>query len=144
MDEPPILLYDNDCGVCHWAVRFVLKNDSRRRFMFAALDSPTGLALRHQYGISPSVDSIVLVASSRALIRSDAVIEIVRLLSWPWRILAVAAVLPQRMRDAGYDAFAGRREAISRRFGLACAVPTIEERARFLDRDVTGRSIDVT
>src|SRR5882724_9591613 len=42
MDEPPILLYDDDCGVCHWAVRFVLKNDSRRRFVFAALRSRTG------------------------------------------------------------------------------------------------------
>ena len=76
MDEPPILLYDNACGVCHWAVRFVLKNDSRRRFMFAALDSAAGRSLIEQYAVNQSEDSVVLILGGRAFIRSDAVIRV--------------------------------------------------------------------
>ena len=136
MDEPPTLLYDSDCGVCHWAVRFVLKNDSRRRFMFAALESGAGHSLLQQYAVNQVGDSVVLIMAGRAFLRSDVVIHLVRELGWPWRILEVAAILPKAWRDAMYDWFAARRAALSRRFGLACAVPTIEERTRFLDRDV--------
>lgn len=35
-------------------------------------------------------------------------------------------------RDAAYGAFARRRAALSRRFGLACTRPRLEERDRWL------------
>lgn len=134
MGEPAVLLYDNGCGVCHWLVRLVLRNDPAGRFMFAPLDSPAGEALGRRHLGNRVVDSVVLIDEGNAFIRSDAVIHIARRLGWPWRLLAVMNVLPQRWRDAGYDRFAARREAVSRRFGLRCALPTIEEQARFLDR----------
>jgi len=143
MDEPPVLLYDNGCGVCHWAVRFVLRNDSRRRFVFAALDSATGRSLLQQYAVNQLEDSVVLIVAGRAFIRSDAVTRLLRELGWPWRALAVVATLPKDWRDAMYDGFAARRAAVSSRFGLACTQPTIGERARFLDHEDTERYRDV-
>ncbi len=144
MDEPPILLYDNNCGVCHWAVRFVLRNDSQQRFVFAALHSGVGRSLLQQYAVNQSEDSVVLILEGRAFLRSDVVIHVSRELSWPWRALRAVAVLPKAWRDAMYDRVAARRASVSRRFGLACTLPTIEERARFLDQAGSGRSIDVT
>jgi len=132
MDEPPLLLYDNACGVCHWLVRFVLRNDPAGRFMFAPLASEAGATLLRQHLVNPNADSVVLIAERRAFVRSDAVIEVAGRLGWPWRAMGIAVFLPRSWRDAAYDAFAARRAGISRRFGLACTAPTIEERARFL------------
>ena len=143
MDEPPTLLYDNNCGVCHWAVRFVLRNDPRQRFVFAALNSGVGRSLLQQYAVNQSEDSVVLIARGRAFLRSDALVQVVRELGWPWRALEVAAILPKGWRDAMYDRFAASRASISRRFGLVCTVPRIEERARFLDRAFTEHHHDV-
>jgi predicted DCC family thiol-disulfide oxidoreductase YuxK len=144
MDEPPVLLYDNGCGVCHWAVRFVLRNDSRGRFRFAPLDSAAGRRLLGQYAVNQTTDSVVLIVDARAFIRSDTVIRVLRELGWPWRAMGVAAILPKSWRDAVYDGLAARRAAISSRFGLVCTQPTIGERARFLDREDTERDRDVT
>src|SRR4029077_20098595 len=36
---PHLLLYDGECGLCHWIVRFVLARDRHGRFHFAALQS---------------------------------------------------------------------------------------------------------
>ena len=132
MNNLSILLFDDSCGVCHWLVRFVIRHDAPGRFRFAALDSRVGVAVRREYAVDPSLDSVVLIDDQRVFVRSDAVVRIFRRLGWPWRILAVAAIVPRRWRDAGYDAFAARRAAIARRFGLVCPLPTIAERARFL------------
>ena len=133
MPNLPILLFDNSCGVCHWLVRFVIRHDTSGRFRFAALDSGIGEELRRRYRIDPSLDTVVLVDGNRAWIRSHAVIRILILLGWPWRMGAVAAIVPARWRDAGYDLFVTRRAAVSARLRLTCIVPKGLVRNRFLD-----------
>jgi len=130
----PILLFDDRCGVCHWLVRFVLRHDARGRYRFGALDSGAGQAIRRRYAVNQLLDSVVLIEDETVFVRSDAVIHLFKGLGWPWRILAAAAVFPRGWRDAGYDAFAARRGAIARRLQLACPLPTIEEQRRFLDQ----------
>lgn len=132
MAEPPILLYDNGCGVCHWAVQFVLKNDTRGRIMFAPLDSRVGHDLRARYQVPADIDSVVLIDRGRAALRSDAALDVVREIGGFWRILTLFAVLPRGVRDFLYDTIARRRERISARFRLTCAPPTAAERSRFL------------
>jgi len=135
MSNLPILLFDDRCGVCHWLVRFVIRHDAGGQFRFAALESPIGEALRARYVANHSVDTVVLIAEHQSFFRSDAVIEIFRRIDGPWRILAWTAILPTRWRDAGYDTFAAWRGRISRQLHLTCELPTLQERARFLDRD---------
>ncbi|MES1259227.1 MAG: DCC1-like thiol-disulfide oxidoreductase family protein [Gemmatimonadota bacterium] len=132
MDEPPLLLYDNGCGVCHWLVRFVLRNDPARRFMFAPLDSRAGRERMVRCGVDPAVDTVVVIADERGLVRSDAVLRILGELGWPWRLLVAGAVVPRSWRDWVYDTFARRRQRISRRFRLTCQLPAEGEEGRFL------------
>jgi len=43
--DAPIVLFDGVCNLCNGAVIFILRNDPKRRFRFAALQSPPGQAL---------------------------------------------------------------------------------------------------
>jgi predicted DCC family thiol-disulfide oxidoreductase YuxK len=144
MGNQSILLFDNHCGVCHWLVRFIIRHDTRRRFRFAALGSPVGVALCRPLRGNQLADTVVLVCDNRLFVRSDAVIETLRLIGGPWRALAVVAVFPKRWRDVWYDMFSARRTSISRHLGLACPLPTIEERTRFIDPDSPAGLFDVT
>lgn len=128
----PLLLYDGDCGFCGWTVRFVLRHDRSGVFHFAALASEAGQAQRTMYAVDPAIDSIVVLDEGRALVRSDAILAVLRRLGGAWHLLRIGGLLPRRVRDALYDAIARRRSRISRRFGLACVVPTAAERTRFL------------
>lgn len=128
----PLLLYDGECGFCGWTVRFVLTHDRARAFRFAPLASVAGQEHLTHHAVDRTIDSIVVIDGGRALVRSDAVLAILQRLGGPWHLLRIGGLLPRRLRDALYDAIARRRKRTSRRFGLACMVPTPAERARFL------------
>ena len=136
--SPPVLLFDGVCNLCHGVVQFVIRHDPRGQFRFAALQSPAGQALLAAHGLSPTAalgadpDSVVLLAGGRAYQRSAAVLQVARRLGWPWRLLALGAVLPLGWRDALYDYVARHRY---RWFGRqpACLLPTPALRARFLN-----------
>ncbi|MGH7593588.1 MAG: thiol-disulfide oxidoreductase DCC family protein [Gemmatimonadales bacterium] len=133
MDGHPILLFDDGCGVCHWAVRFVLRHDRGGCFRFAALGSTTGQRLMEKYGVDSAIDSLVLFDGGTCHVQSGAVFRILRRLGGGWRFLAVFALLPRHWCDVLYDGFARRRSRISRSFGLSCSMPRFEDRGRFLD-----------
>ena len=77
---------------------------------YAWLQSETGKSLAATYGIdSIREDSFVLVSGNKALTRSDAVLEVFRLLGGAWKIITVLRIIPRAWRDALYDAIAKRR-----------------------------------
>jgi predicted DCC family thiol-disulfide oxidoreductase YuxK len=132
----PVLLYDGDCGFCDRAVKFAMRHDPSGALRFAALqgDYAAGILVRHPE--LRGVDSLIWVESNgageRVWMRSDGALRLGEYLGGVWGIASrVGAVLPRSLRDAAYDAFARRRY---RWFGRAdqCALPTPEERQRFL------------
>src|SRR5436189_6468845 len=102
-DRSALLLYDGSCGFCARSVQFVLRHESRRRTLrFAALDSEIGLEVRGRHPEIEGVDSVVWVepegtiAGERVLVRSAAVLCVLRYLDGVWRALAgLAAVVPR-------------------------------------------------
>lgn len=113
------IFFDGNCGMCNAGVRFARRRDpAGERFRFLPLASE-----EFERAVDPAVratlpDSAVLVtAQGRVLLRSDAILGVMRRLGWGWRALAAAASLvPRRVRDAVYD-----RVAAARRGG-ACPV----------------------
>lgn len=139
--DAPLVLYDGSCGICSAAVQFVLRRDGRARFRFAALQSAAGRqALLAAGWNGPPPESLVLVADGRVRMRTDAALAIAARLRWPWPLCAVFRIVPGRLRDVLYDAFARRRHRWSGR-AEGCPVLPPEQRARFLDAD-EGRSSD--
>lgn len=134
-----LVVYDGHCGLCNRAVRWFLRHDRLDRLRFVASESAKVAELFARPGIAaesaPSTILVVRDARSPAecvLVRSEAVLALLRELPRPWP--AVAAMLgwiPRPVRDLGYRLIARWRYRIWGRLA-SCPLPTAEERARFL------------
>lgn len=131
----PVLIYDGVCGFCNWAVRFILRHESRHDLRFAPLQSAYGERIRKDHPAVAEVDSVVWVEgegpAERALIRSDAAFRVVTYFGGFWRLLHVFRLLPRGVRDFLYDGFARRRYGWFGKYD-SCPIPPPEVRARFL------------
>ena len=132
--DHPVLVYDGRCGLCHKAVRHILKYDRAGRFRFAANTTPTGLRLLHEAGFTGDTppETMVLPSGGRAFTHSGAALEIARHLGGIHALAAPGRLVPRFLRDRLYTFVASRRYRI---FGSyeACRLPSPAERARFLD-----------
>ena len=133
LDPHPLILFDGVCGMCNRAVDWVLARDRAAVFRFAPLQSAGGQAALTRYQLPADyTDSIVVIAGGHCYRYSSASLEIVRRLGPPWALLWPLVLIPPPVRDLVYDFVAARRY---RWFGKleTCRLPTLEERARFID-----------
>ena len=127
-----IVLFDGVCNLCQGVVRFIIERDPHERFHFAPLGSTAASeALQHSAFQGPLGDTVVLVRDGRVFLRSDAVLEIARGLTFPWPLAYALTVIPRPLRDWVYNVVAHHRY---RWFGRQerCLVPTADLRRRFL------------
>jgi predicted DCC family thiol-disulfide oxidoreductase YuxK len=129
-----VLFYDGHCGLCHRAVKFVVRHDrSGNAFRFAPLQGETfgeRVPLPQREGLPDSM--VVLTEDGSLLTRSDALIYILRRLGGGWKLLAgVLRVIPRPLRDFVYDFIARVRYRIFGRREDYCPVVPAELRKRF-------------
>ncbi|GAA3989184.1 thiol-disulfide oxidoreductase DCC family protein [Hymenobacter antarcticus] len=131
-----IIFFDGVCNLCNGFVQFVIRQDPKGRFRFAALQSEAGQALLATYGLTPpagaaELDSVLLLSGGQFYSHSSAVLRIARGLGGVWALAGVGGLLPRAWRDALYRFIARNRY---RWFGRqeSCMLPTPELRARFL------------
>jgi predicted DCC family thiol-disulfide oxidoreductase YuxK len=132
--DAEILFYDGHCGLCHRAVKFVLKHDrSGRAFRFAPLQGATFQSRIPAADRADLPDSVVvLTADGSLLVRSDAFVHILRRLGGGWRILAgVLAVVPRPLRDVVYNFIARTRYSVFGKRDDLCPIVPADLRARF-------------
>lgn len=131
--DPLVVLFDGVCNLCNAWVLFVIRRDPTGRFKFASLQSDAGRDLLRRFGDSPeAMDTVVLIAGDKLLVRSDAVLEIARGLKMPWPSLYALKIVPRFLRDACYGIVARYRYTWFGRKDV-CMVPTPELRRRFLE-----------
>jgi predicted DCC family thiol-disulfide oxidoreductase YuxK len=135
----PILLYDGVCGLCNRLVQFSLPRDVNRRLRFAALQSDFAARILSRHAINPlDLDTVYFVEAcgqpaERLLVRSDAIISVLRQIGGGWSVAAVLLrVLPRWFREWGYKIIARNRYRI---FGRSdsCLLPEKKYQDRFLD-----------
>ena len=133
-----LVLYDGVCGLCSRVVQFLLEHDRRAVFSFAQLQGPAGRLMVARWGGDPDeLTSFYVCAdygtpAARVFTRSDAALFVTRQLGWPWKVLAVASVVPKALRDALYHLVARIRYRVFGRHDQ-CLVPRPEQRSRFVD-----------
>ena len=132
MVDHPIIVFDAQCVLCSANAQLVLRHDRRGHFRLASMQSEAGVALYRRFDIDPTdPDTLIVVEGDRAQRDSDAILAIWRGLGWPWRALAVFAVVPRAIRDRIYRWIARHRYRL---FGRreTCWMPTPEQRERIL------------
>jgi predicted DCC family thiol-disulfide oxidoreductase YuxK len=138
-----LVLYDGSCGLCDRTVQWLLRIDRRGRLSFAPLQGTTAGGVFAHHRREATLESIVFVprpegdpaesspAATPLLVRSRAILAILRALGGPWSLVAaLGGLLPAALLDVLYDAVARRRY---RWFGRrdACRLPAPGERSRF-------------
>jgi len=128
-----LLLFDGVCNLCDHSVQFVLRHDQRGSIRFCSIQSALGSKLYLEHGLDPDrPESMLLLTPAGAFARSDAALEIARLLGGWWRCALLLKVIPKKWRDRAYLMIARNRY---RWFGRheQCWLPRPKWRGRFLD-----------
>lgn len=124
-----VLFFDGDCGFCSASVRWVLRLDKHGRVYFAPLQGELARKLGLDVHASETGGTMVLLRESdgKVFTRTDALLELARVLGWPWRLARVVSIIPRRWRDGVYQFIADHRRALS---GKKRGLPTAGREAR--------------
>ena len=133
MAEEPIILFDGVCNFCNAGVNFVIRQDKKNIFRFAALQSGIGQRLAEQYDLpKKDFDSFILIENGKVYNRSWAGLKVFNKLPWYWKWTQLFSIVPKTVRDAVYDFIARNRY---KWFGKKekCMIPTPKVCNRFLN-----------
>lgn len=128
-----IILFDGVCNYCNDIVNTIITRDTNDKYRFATLQSDKGREIIKYIGLNPNIDSIVLYEPGVAYyIKSEAILKIADDLGGKFTLLKAGFLLPNGIRNLGYDYFAKNRY---KWFGKeeSCMVPTAEVKAKFLE-----------
>ncbi len=126
-----IVLFDGICNLCNNTVLFLIKYDKDNNLHFASQQTDTGKKLIAQYLVNANTQSVILIKNEAIYYKSDAIIEIAKLLKgWP-RLIIIASVFPAFFRNWMYDLVANNRYKI---FGKKsfCMIPSKEIEHKFI------------
>jgi predicted DCC family thiol-disulfide oxidoreductase YuxK len=131
-DDRPIIIFDGYCALCSGWVKFVLRHDKSGIYRLLAAQSPLGKAIYSHYGLDPiNYETNILLVHGVVWLKSEGSIRMAEGLGFPWRIAALARLLPLHIRDALYSWVArnrfiwfGRRDS--------CYAPSENFKNRFL------------
>ena len=125
-----VVFYDNLCGVCNYWVNWILANDSKEDFYFAALESNFANQFSHHFNyIFPTETIVIWNDDAGFLKKSDAVIFIFQSINRSSFQAKVLRLFPKLIRDWGYSIFAYFRRYVPMK---QCKIPWSAERKRFM------------
>ena len=132
MQQQSIILFDGLCNLCDGAVKFVIKYDIEKNFLFTSLQSDMGQKLLKQYSLPlENFNSFTLIQDNKVYTRSTAALKVAKQLNGGIKFLYVFIIVPPFIRNAIYNWIAKNRY---KWFGKkeVCLIPTPELKARFL------------
>lgn len=117
-----LIQFDGICVLCSRAVRFLLKVDRKKRFVFQSLQETRDKA---------DFETIRVTDNNQIFTHFDAVLKIGNHLGGAFHLVAIFKILPKSWRKALYLYIARNR---FRWFGKndACFIPSESERERFI------------
>jgi predicted DCC family thiol-disulfide oxidoreductase YuxK len=124
------IIYDGYCRLCTWWVRLLIKYDRKDQFRFV----PNHLLKKDQLfaSISSFETAVVVYYSGKYYQSSDAILEIVTQLDYPWKAFRHLRFLPRKIREAIYFWIARNRKSFFGEFDT-CPIVPIEHRHKFPD-----------
>ena len=115
-----IVLFDGICNLCNASVRFISKHDKNSKIQFASLQSEMAKELLSKMAIdTKKIDSIIFISDEKIFFKSNAAIEIAKMLDGFPNYLKYFQFIPRAIRDIVYDLIAKNRYRL---FGKSCAI----------------------
>jgi predicted DCC family thiol-disulfide oxidoreductase YuxK len=130
--ENSIVLFDGVCNYCNSMVNFIIRQDKKKTFRFAALQSEAGQTILKEHGLPlHDFDSFILLSSGKIYQNSTAALKLYHQLPWYWQWTQAFWIFPRFLRDGLYRIIAKNRY---RWFGkrAQCRIPSAEDKERFL------------
>lgn len=118
-----LIAYDTDCVFCESGIRFIADRDRDNTLYYTSFNSGTGLEIISQLHKEEQPDSIFLYDGEKLYFKSDAVLKILRRLTFPWNLLTFLKILPRFIRNPVYDFIAKHRYKIIPR-DRECPLPS--------------------
>lgn len=109
--QQSILLFDSGCNLCNSSVAFVKKGDKHHQILQYPIRSAEGQEVLQLYPYLLNVDSIIYIQENKVYIKSDAVIEIAKKLSFPYKFISYGRFVPVAWRNKMYNWIAKNRYA---------------------------------
>ena len=129
-DSKALFVFDGVCVLCSGGASWLMKFDHAAKVNFTSAQGELGLALYQHYGRVID-DSYLQLVEGRAYEASSGYFALCNVLGWPWKMLNIFAVIPERWRDWGYGQIATHRYRWFGKVGY-CDLLTTEQRARLL------------
>ena len=120
-----IIYYDGECGLCHLAVRFILRVDSKSNFYFSPLSNLDNNL--------KNIDSIILKKGNKVFYEGQAVIMIFENIDNNWNYLAkILKLVPINFLDKAYRWVSRNRAKISVKKVSSCPMVPSYYQKRFI------------
>ena len=125
------VFYDGDCGFCNFWVQWILKNDLKDQFMFAALQSDFGQEFLKERGLETKQLSTLYLWKPQSfyLKKSEAALKIASILGGKYSFIGYLSFVPKFISDFVYDKIAENRKKLATN---TCFLPNEKERAKFV------------
>tara|TARA_R110002124_G_scaffold14213_1_gene63550 strand:+ start:1426 stop:1845 length:420 start_codon:yes stop_codon:yes gene_type:complete len=128
---PLTVLFDGDCALCNKFVVFVLKRDKGKKFHFQSLQSDYGQTILKLHQLPNShFETVVLVKENQVMEKSNAVLEILKQLGYPWKLCYFFKIVPLALRNHIYDFVARNRHRWVKQ-ATVCALPKSDWKGRY-------------
>lgn len=127
------LFYDGDCGFCNHWVQWILENDTKKQFMFSALQSEFGQRFLNERNLDSKQLSTLYLWKPESFYytKSKAAFEIANILGGKFKLISYLKVLPASITDFFYEIVAKHRQKLATN---KCFLPSPEERTRFVEK----------
>ena len=128
-----IIFFDGVCNLCNKSINRLIKNDIKKKFKFASLQSDFAMSFVPDQMINhKNLDTILLYKKGQFYDRSNAVLNICKALGGGFNLFLIGYIVPRFIRDAMYRLVANNRY---KWFGKEdqCMVPTDDLKDRFLE-----------
>ena len=120
-----VIYYDGECGLCHLALRFIFRVDSKSNFYFSPL-SNLDINLKN-------IDSIILKRDNKVFYEGMAIIMIFENIDNNWNYLAkILKLIPINVLDTAYRWVSRNRAKISVKKVSSCPIVPSYYQKRFI------------
>ena len=126
-----VVFFDGVCNLCQYSVRYLLKHDKKKVLKFASLQGQYAKKILNSEHLK-NLESLLFYNKKTIYKKSDAVLELCKVLGGWHKLFLVGYSLPPFLRNGLYSFIAQNRY---RWFGKQdhCMIPTKDIQDRFLD-----------